>query len=89
MLKESIRDGVLYGTVSLYAPQQQETTIYVGSEDEVKGLAQRRVLIYENFRRRDGDNYTDFFPATLKQGKNVLLVAVEIIGENGRCLSRV
>ena len=82
MLKESIRDGVLYGTVSLYSPQQQETTIYVGSEDESK-VWLNGVLIYENFRRRDGDNYTDFFPATLKQGKNVLLVAVEIIGENG------
>ena len=82
MLKESIRDGVLYGTVSFYSPQQQETTIYVGSEDESK-VWLNGVLIYENFRRRDGDNYTDFFPVTLKQGKNVLLVAVEIIGENG------
>ena len=82
MLKESIRDGVLYGTVSLYSPQQQETTMYVGSEDESK-VWLNGVLIYENFRRRDGDDYTDFFPATLKQGKNVLLVAVEIIGENG------
>ena len=82
MLKESIRDGVLYGTVSFYSPQQQETTIYVGSEDESK-VWLNGVLIYENFHRRDGDNYTDFFPVTLKQGKNVLLVAVEIIGENG------
>ncbi len=82
MLKESIRDGVIYGTVSLYSPQQQETTIYVGSEDESK-VWLNGVLIYENFRRRDGDNYTDFFPVTLKQGVNVLLVAVEIIGNNG------
>ena len=82
MLKESIRDGVLYGTVPLHSPRQQETTIYVGSEDESK-VWLNGVLIYENFRRRDGDNYTDFFSVTLKQGINVLLVAVEIIGNNG------
>ncbi len=82
MLKESIRDGVLYGTVALHSPRQQETTIYVGSEDESK-VWLNGILIYENFRRRDGDNYTDFFSVTLKQGINVLLVAVEIIGNNG------
>ena len=82
MLRESIRDGVFYGTVSLYSPRQQETTIYVGSEDESKVWLNGE-LIYENFRRRGADDYTDFFPVTLKQGKNVLLVAVEIIGDNG------
>ena len=82
MLKESIRDGVIYGTVSLYSPQQQETTIYVGSEDEAK-VWLNGVLIYQNLRRRGADDYQDFFPVTLKQGVNVLLVAVEIIGNNG------
>ena len=82
MLKESIRDGVIYGTVSLYSPQQQETTIYVGSEDEAK-VWLNGVLIYQNLRRRGAEDYTDFLPVTLKQGRNVLLVAVEIIGNNG------
>ena len=82
MLQESIRDGVLYGTVSLYSPRQQEMTLYVGSEDEAKVWLNGE-LIYQNLRRRGAHDYTDFVPATLKQGKNVLLVAVEIIGDNG------
>ena len=82
MLKESIRDGVLYGTVSLYSPRQQETTIYIGSEDETK-VWLNGDLIYQNLRRRSARDYQDFVPVTLKQGVNVLLVAVEIIGNNG------
>ena len=82
MLKESIRDGVLYGTVSFYSPRQQETTIYVGSEDESKVWLNGE-LIYQNLRRRGAHDYTDFFPVTLKQGRNILLVAVYIIGDNG------
>ena len=82
MLKESIRDGVIYGTVSLHSPRQQETTIYVGSEDESK-VWLNGVLIYQNLRRRGADDYQEFFPVTLKPGRNVLLIAVEIIGNNG------
>ena len=82
MLKESIRDGVIYGTVSLHSPRQQETTIYVGSEDESK-VWLNGILIYQNLRRRGADDYQEFFPVTLKPGKNVLLIAVEIIGNNG------
>ena len=82
MLQESIRDGVLYGTVSLYSPRQQETTLHVGSEDEAK-VWLNGDLIYQNLRRRSARDYTDFVPATLKQGKNVLLVAVEVIGNDG------
>ncbi len=82
MLQESIRDGVLYGTVSLYSPRQQETILYVGSEDEAKVWLNGE-LTYQNLRRRGAHDYTDFVPAMLKQGKNVLLVAVEIIGDNG------
>ena len=82
MLQESIRDGVLYGTVSLYSPRQQETILYVGSEDEAQVWLNGE-LIYQNLRRRGAHDYTDFVPATLKQRKNVLLVAVEIIGDNG------
>ena len=82
MLKESIRDGVIYGTVSLHSPQQQETKIYVGGEDESK-VWLNGVLIYQNLHRRGADDYQEFFPVTLKPGRNVLLIAVEIIGNNG------
>ena len=46
MLKRTIRDGVIYGTVSLHSPQEQETTMYVGSDREQK-VWLNGVLIYE------------------------------------------
>ena len=79
MLKRTIRDGVIYGTVSLHSPQDQETTMYVGSDREQK-VWLNGVLVYENFRKGRGEDYTDFFPVTLKQGRNVLLVAVNTRG---------
>ena len=75
MLKRSLRDGVIYGTVSLYSPQEQNTTMYVGSENEVK-VWLNGTLIYERFSHWWGNDYQDFFPVTLKQGRNILLVAV-------------
>ena len=75
MLQRSIRDGVLYGTVALYSPREQETTIYVGSTLASK-VWLNGVLIYENFRYLASEDYTDFFPITLQPGRNVLLVAV-------------
>ena len=41
MLDGNINGALLYGTVSLYSPREQDTTIYVGSHNEFKGLAQR------------------------------------------------
>ena len=75
MLQRSIRDGVIYGTVSLYSPREQETTIYVGSKDGFK-VWLNGVLIYENLRYLASEDYTDFFPITLQPGRNILLVAV-------------
>ena len=65
----------LYGTVSLYSPRKQETTIYVGSHNSFK-VWLNGVLIYESLRYHSSYGYTDFFPVTLQQGKNVLLVVV-------------
>ena len=80
MLKTVIRDGVIYGSVSLYSPQQQNTTMYVGGERGVRTWL-NGTLVYERFNRQwDADNYTDFFPVTLKHGRNALLVAVHSHG---------
>ena len=68
MLQRSIHDGVLYGSVSLYSPRQQDTTMYVGGEDGVK-VWLNGIVVYENLSRREADDYEDFFPVTLKQGK--------------------
>ena len=75
MLKRYIRDGVIYGTVSVYSPREQETTMYVGSDDRMK-VWLNGTLVYEYLRGGGGADYSDFFSVTLKQGQNVLLVAV-------------
>ena len=80
MLKHSISDGVIYGSVSLYSPREQNTTMYVGGERGVR-VWLNGTLIYERLNHEwNADNYTDFFPVTLQQGRNVLLVAIRIWG---------
>ncbi len=75
MLKRSIDGGVIYGSVSLYSPREQDTTMYVGGQQEVK-VWLNGVLIHQHSHRRWANDYSDFFPVTLQQGRNVLLVAV-------------
>ena len=77
MLKRTIPDGVIYGTLSLYSPREQNTTMYVGSEDELK-VWLNGTLIYEGRDIGSGNDYQDFFPVKLQQGRNVLLVAVRL-----------
>ena len=79
MLKREIRFGTIYGSVSLYSPREQETTMYVGGDRGVRAWL-NGTLIYERLNYQGGDNYTDFFPVTLQQGRNVLLVAVHTRG---------
>ena len=78
---ERILDGpidgaIVYGTVSLDSPREQETIIYVGSQHGFK-VWLNGVLIYESLRYHASEDYTDFLPVTLQEGRNVLLVAVE------------
>ena len=75
MLKHTPPDGVLYGTVSLYSPREQETTMYIGSIHGVK-VWLNGALISEHLDGWWNNNYSYFFPVTLRQGRNVLLVAV-------------
>ena len=79
MLGRTIRDGTIYGSVSLYSPREQETTMYVGGDRGVR-VWLNGTLIYEHFTEISADDYTAFFPVTLKQGINVLLVAVHTVG---------
>ena len=73
MLGRGLPRGTVYGSVSLHSPQEQETTMYVGGDNGVK-VWLNGTLIYEAVRALAGDDYTDFFPVTLRQGRNVLLV---------------
>ena len=74
MLGRTLPDGVMYGTVSLYSSQEQHTTMYLGSDQEVK-VWLNGTLIFNRQPIGNGGDYTDFLPATLQQGRNVLLVA--------------
>ncbi|RKU34485.1 hypothetical protein C6496_20030, partial [Candidatus Poribacteria bacterium] len=69
--------GVTYGSVSFNSPRQQETTMFVGGNVELK-VWLNGVLVYERLRTFHSDDYQDFFPVMLQQGRNTLLVAVEL-----------
>ena len=76
MLQGRIDGAIVYSTVSLHSPQEQETIMYVGSQHGFK-VWFNGTLIYESLRYHASEDYTDFFPVTLEQGRNVLLVAME------------
>ena len=71
-----VYDHVVYGSATLNSPRKQETTMLVGSGDGVKVWLNGEVVHYNPTERGAGD-YQDAFPVTLKQGTNVLLVAVD------------
>ena len=81
MLEREIRDGTVYGSVTLHSPREQKTTMYVGGDRGAK-VWLNGALIYErlHWHHHNTGDYTDFFPVTLKQGRNVLLVAVHTRG---------
>ena len=70
-----IDNHVAYGSIAFHSPRQQNTTMYVGSDDAVK-VWLNGVLVHNNPIDRGSSDYQDAFPVTLKQGKNILLVAV-------------
>ena len=71
-----IYDHIVYGFVSLKSPRQQETTMLVGSDDAVKVWLNGE-LVHKALIDRSAVDYQDAFPVTLKQGTNVLLVAID------------
>ena len=71
-----VYDHVVYGSVTLDSPREQDTTMLVGSDDEVKVWLNGGLVHYNPVLRGAGD-FQDSFSVTLKQGPNVLLVAVD------------
>ncbi len=71
----NIDHHVAYGLVNLDSPRKQSTRMFVGSGDAVK-VWLNGTLIHSNAIDRDADGYQEDFPVILKQGKNILLVAV-------------
>ena len=80
MLKSAVPDGVIYGSVLLFSPREQVTTLYVGSYLELQ-VWLNGTLIHQHARyQRRGTDYTDEYRVTLQQGKNVLLVGLHSNG---------
>ena len=78
-----IYDHIVYGSVILDSPREQQTRMFVGSDDSVKVWLNGE-LVHKVLSNRGGsNNYEDFFPVTLNQGKNVLLVAIDNHGHGG------
>ena len=73
--------GVIYGCVVLYAPRQQDVTLFAGNDGGGKAWL-NGVLVHEKLKGARGTDYQHFVPVTLKKGKNVLLVATRT-GGNG------
>ena len=79
---EEIYDHIVYGSVVLDSPEEQQTKMLVGSDDAVKVWLNGE-LVHQAFITRGANDYQDFFSVTLKQGKNVLLVALDNHGHGG------
>lgn len=72
---DNIDFHVAYGSIALDSPRQQNTRLFIGSGDAVK-VWLNGTLIHNKPVDRDSDGYQEDVPVTLKQGENILLVAV-------------
>ncbi len=78
MLGRTQLHGVVYGNVSLYAPVKQDTTIHIGVFQPAK-VWLNGTLLYQRDGVLEGEgDYNEFFPVTLEQGRNVLLIATHL-----------
>ena len=64
-----------YGLITVDSPREQETKMFAGSSDWHKVWLNGE-LVTEKLYWNTSHDYQEFIPVTLKQGKNVLLVAV-------------
>lgn len=71
----NIDHHVAYGCIELNSPRDQNTMMYVGSDDAVKVWINGQ-LVHNNPVERASDGFQDEFPIILKRGSNILLVAV-------------
>ena len=67
---------IAYGSIVLDSPEEQNTQMYAGSDDNHKVWLNGE-LVNEQLDWHWAHDYQESFPVTLQKGKNVLLVAVE------------
>ena len=74
-----VRNHVAYGSILITSPRAQKTTMFAGSDTNHK-VWLNGTLVREQLQYNWAHGYQEFFPVTLKQGTNVLLVAVHTTG---------
>ncbi len=67
--------NVVYGSLTVYSPREQQTRIFAGS-DIVHKVWLNGEFVHENLSWVWARDYQSYAPVTLKQGINILLVAV-------------
>ena len=70
-------DIVLYGCVELYSPREQKTDMYLGCDDGARVWLNGREVFHKWRSNGVLKDYNIHFPVTLKQGKNILFVALD------------
>ena len=73
--KDNNLQYVIYGSLVLDSPREQNTKMFAGSDDNHK-IWLNGELVKEKLGEGWAHDYEHSFPVTLKQGKNVLLVAI-------------
>ena len=69
-------NGIVYGSVTLESPREQETRMFIAHRDGVK-IWLNGELIHQKPDGHWGEGYHKFFPVILNAGTNVLLVALD------------
>lgn len=72
---DNIDFHVAYGSIALDSPRQQSTRLFIGSGDAVK-VWLNGIMVHNKPVDREAEGYQEDVPVTLKQGENILLVAV-------------
>ena len=79
ILEGNNRDHVVYGSLTLDSPREQNTKMFAGSDNNHK-IWLNGELVKEKLDGGWAHDYEQSFRVTLKQGKNVLLVAIHCWG---------
>ena len=75
MLAQGSTSNLVYGLITLDSPREQQTKMFAGSDDLHKVWFNGQ-LVSEAVHGDTSGDYQESFPVTLKEGKNVLLVAI-------------
>ena len=70
----------IYGSLVLYSPREQDTTLYLGSRIGIKTWLNGTLIHEQGWHDHTIEGYAYFYPVTLKRGQNILLVAVSTWG---------